>query len=114
MIAAQPGFDVVELGHDPYRNPIVAWIINVLEDDGDVSSSYTNRVCVDQIFYGMTSQIIIRQPDGSIVFPCSAKFAKGQEAEALAYAVEMDERFRETERTKVAARTAGTTSKVTS
>jgi hypothetical protein len=80
VVAAQPGFDVVELCDNSSRfdyNPIVAWIVNVLEDDGDVSSSYTNPVYVDQVFYGMTSQIIIRQPDGSIVFPCSAKLPPG-------------------------------------
>lgn len=98
VIAAQPGFDVVTLFHQPHAfgySPVVAWVIEVPEGYGNVETEAAGAspVCVDWSHNdGDVSDKIIRQPDGSIAFVAGPTFDKGQEEMALAYAVGQYER----------------------
>jgi hypothetical protein len=99
VIAAQPGFDLVELYHNPFKftyTPIVAWAVNVMQIlDGDEDINYA--VAYPLTAGGENNDLmvdgkIIRQSNGAIAFlDDEITFDKGQEVDALAYAVERAE-----------------------
>ena len=92
VIPAQPGFDVVVLRLTPYQFeyvPIVAWAI---DDHAEADDASANPICIDNNENGGGS-LAVRQPNGEIRFHGTWRtFQKGQETEALAYAVEQHQR----------------------
>ena len=97
VVPAQPGFDVVLLGREPYElvySPIVAWVVEELGDYGmGQGFAYAHPVCADWNYNSAESDNdgILRQPNGDIVFIGGKSFCKGEETEALAHAIKQYE-----------------------
>ena len=97
VIPALPGYDVVELRHQPYELsyvPIIAWVVTVPDADADDEWPSAAPVCIDWNSNDPAANGGIRQPNGDIVFVDSVTFAKSKEAEALAYMVKRYEKQR--------------------
>ena len=96
VVPAQPGYDVVRIKKSKDQfwfefSPVVAWIVVLASDNAHFNmpfSYFTAPVCMDAKISDKAE--IIRQPDGSFVFLFGGRFEKGEEAEALAYAVEQE------------------------
>jgi hypothetical protein len=93
VIPAQPGFDLVELNQELGKLdylPIVAWIIAIPAGYGTGKDfAQAHPVCAGWSCNDSSLNKIIRHPDGSICFFDDVVFEKGQEAEALASAIEL-------------------------
>jgi hypothetical protein len=101
-IPAQPGFDLACLVSDPHEfifAPIIAWIIKIEIEDGEYGEPIVRPVCAD--FGADTSHnLIIRWPNGTIDFAYDRSFSKGEEAAALAYAVEIENQLAKLQKKK--------------
>jgi hypothetical protein len=98
VIAAQPGFDVVLLKHNPYEleyAPVIAWAVVEEPDGADICTS-VDPICVDWNNNNLSGVHGVRQPDGSIACTDGATFGKDETAEVLAHMVQTHERRTET------------------
>jgi hypothetical protein len=92
IIPAQPGFDIAEFNLDTFEYiAIIAWYVTVDDDDDDLEALVypitASSECNERSTYRA-----IRQPDGTILAPDGATFAKGHEVEAFAHMVKLNER----------------------